>query len=79
MRIFELHEDEHVYSGDSDFTHGFPQTVVDLDSIVMVQATTLKYQNNPTKFEWRVYLSSGNYISVTETAFDRVLLAWKSG
>jgi hypothetical protein len=55
MRIFEFHEDEHVHSSTREvFTHGTPRMIVDLDSIVMLQETTLKDRSGRAKSAWYV-------------------------
>jgi DNA-binding IclR family transcriptional regulator len=72
MRIFEFHEDELIpYVGEycTSATH---VQIVDLDSIVMLAET------RSPESSWSVHLSSGDSFSVTEAAFGRVLLAWKS-
>ena len=78
MRIFEFDEDEHVHDSNEDgFTHATPIAILDLDSIVMLELTTLKYAERITSW-WKVILFSGHELRVTETAFARVRLAWQS-
>jgi hypothetical protein len=78
VRIFEFLEDELVHGGDDDFTYRTPIMILDLDSIVMLQQTISGFKNAPATSAWKVYLSNGNNFGVTEAAFGRVLLAWKS-
>jgi len=69
MRVFELRSEEVLSSSVS-------RMLIDLDSIVTLSVNNNKYP--PPSITWWVGFASGHGISVTESAFDRVLLAWKS-
>jgi hypothetical protein len=69
MRAFEFHV------GELDERNA-ESTVIDLDSVVMVQKNFFDGPDGPPK--WVVTLASNTHLFVTETAFNRILLAWKS-
>jgi len=67
MRVFELHEGELE-------SNPARRMIVDLDSLVMLQETP--YEGRTL---WSVTFSCGGAVLLTRPAFDRILLAWKSG
>ena len=73
MRIYQFNAGEVVNTSSR-------VTIVDLDSIVMLQEILVEPYQKPAYTLWRVTLSAGHdcNIEVTKSAFDRILLAWKS-
>jgi hypothetical protein len=71
MRVFEFRAGEV-----TDATHRV--TIIDLDTIVMFEEILLPGNNYiPNQTSWVITLSSRS-VQVTKSAFDRILLAWKS-
>ena len=85
VRLFKFEKGEVLTSPDSDAGTRFlaPRTIVDLDSIVMLQETLQEdaktnYTPARSRGYWHVQLSGGYAVSVSKTAFERILLAWRS-
>jgi hypothetical protein len=69
MRVFEFHAEELIDAN-------YRVMIVDLDSIVRFQETASEYDQ--AHLSRIVTLTDGGGLSMTKSAFDRIVAAWRS-
>jgi len=71
MKVIELHEKDFAYRGTK-------RMILDLDSVVSFVEKEDPYADGTPKTSWIISLMDGFNHLLTESAYQRVLLAWKS-
>jgi hypothetical protein len=69
MRTFEFHAGELIDAN-------YRVLIVDLDFIVRIQEIASEYDQ--ARLSWMVTFTDGGGLSMTKSAFDRIVAAWRS-